>query len=197
MIGYIFGKIKSIKDSNIILLTNGVGYEVYCGLTAKKYLVNEDLELWVYTYVREDQFKLFGFPSPEHRELFILLNGISGVGPKTAYAIVELFSPPQLAQLVGNNDIRALQSVPGIGRKTAERLMLELEGKLDKMDLVPVSSSEVLQAGSGVWGELREGLMTLGFPEIKINRVVNLLKREKTEWTIEEVMAQALRKINT
>lgn len=197
MIGYIFGKIKSITSPFLILLTHGVGYEIYCGSPEKKYQEGDDLELWVHTYVREDQLKLYGFESPGQKSLFLLLNAISGVGPKTAYAIVELFSIEQLADALANNDARALQAVPGIGKKTAERLMLELEGKLTSIQACHPAREGSTGKARGIWRDLREGLVQLGFPEIKINRIINVLKREKTEWTLEKLMEHALRKINS
>jgi Holliday junction DNA helicase RuvA len=198
MIGYIFGKIKSITSPFLILLTHGVGYEIYCGSPEKKYQEGDDLELWVHTYVREDQLKLYGFESPGQKSLFLLLNAISGVGPKTAFAIVELFSIEQLADALANNDARALQAVPGIGKKTAERLMLELEGKLTSIKAShPAPEGNTTGRARGIWRDLRDGLVQLGFPEIKINRIINVLKREKTDWTLEKLMEHALRKINS
>jgi len=195
MIGYIFGKIKSIYDPNILLVTNGVGYEIYCGTPEKKYQLDEECELWIHTYVREDQLKLFGFTTYGGKNLFLILNAISGVGPKTAYAIVELFTPTQLIEVVARNDIQALQAVPGIGRRTAERLMLELDSKLKKFRVAPGITPE-RGLVSGMWADLRDGLTSLGFHEIKINRVIQMLRREKTDWTMEKLMEHALRKIN-
>ncbi|PIE02365.1 MAG: Holliday junction branch migration protein RuvA [Acidobacteria bacterium] len=195
MIGYIFGKVKSVYDPYVLLLNNGVGYEIYCGSPEKKCQVGTEMEFWIHTYVREDQLKLFGFRSYESKSLFLILNGISGVGPKTAYAIVELFTPVQMMEVVARNDVMALQTVPGIGKKTAGRLMLELDSKLKKIKTLPGFKGSSM-AAAGIWADLRAGLLSLGFPEIKINRVIQVLKREKKEWTLEVLMENALRKIN-
>ena len=196
MIGYIFGKIKHIHDPHLLLLTNGVGYEVFCGSPSRRFQIGEEVEMWVHTYVREDQLKLYGFASHGQKELFLTLNGISGVGPKTAYNLVELFPPQELARVVSQGDVKALQTVPGIGRKTAERLMLELESKLAQFSAIPAEASGGTPSDQGVWSDLRQGLSGLGFPDIKVNRVVNLLKRESGSHSLESLMELALRKID-
>lgn len=131
MIAHIAGAVLSVEGDRLIVDVHGVGY-----LVAVPHRVAETtapggpIALWVHTAVREDDIALYGFPSPAERTTFDLLIGVSGIGPKIALSLLSALDVPALARAIESNDVRALSSVSGVGKKTAERLVLELRGKL-------------------------------------------------------------------
>jgi Holliday junction DNA helicase RuvA len=148
MIGRLTGSVAhEDADGTVVLDVNGVGYEITApaGAIARARLASEAeqiVSLWIHTHVREDALILFGFASFTDRSVFRTLLGISSVGPKTAIALLSSISGPELARVVQTRDIAALVKIPGVGKKTAERLILELRDK-------PLSPSWQALPGSG------------------------------------------------
>jgi Holliday junction DNA helicase RuvA len=199
MIGFLRGTPLSHDPPLLILDVHGVGYEVFCGDAPNPaWLAQDPMELFIYAHIKEDQFSLFGFPSLEDKKRFLLLLGISGVGPKTAFALTEHLSSAALATAVQANQTTAFQRVPGIGKKTAERLILELKGKLDVLVTPLVVTKQVTSSQQDqIWQDLRSGLTNLGFPEIKINRVLHQLRSEfPNETSLDHLMGTALRSMH-
>ncbi len=126
MIGYLSGKIVDINENKIIVLVNGVGYEVS---VAGSFLIDEEVNLFIVTEVREDALDLFGFKTNDEKLFYKQLRSISGIGPRTA---INLLSIPvaELKDAIQNEDMKKLTSVNGLGKKTAERMILELKNKL-------------------------------------------------------------------
>lgn len=198
MIGYLSGKLLRIGDQDITLDVGGVGYEVFVGKTTAGMLGREGntVPLWIHTHVREDQISLFGFRTVQQRSLFQTLLTVSGVGPKLAHAMVDQFDAGQLIEAITLGDSRQLQAVPGIGRKMAERMILELKERISVSwrDLAPGPSTDRVR----VWEDLVQALTGLGFPDVKIRNVVRLLKKERQDdgLGLDEILKQALQKIN-
>ena len=136
MYNYIIGRITERFDSAITLENGGIGYEINLSTKAMQFLDGLDGEVKIYTYYqqREDGVSLFGFYSLEEKDMFLKLISVSGVGPKGAITILSNISVGDLAVVIGTQDVKSLSAVKGIGKKTAERLIVELKGKVDVID---------------------------------------------------------------
>ena len=200
MIGYLQGTILSLDETSVVVLTNRVGYEVFVGnvATAAPGAVGDEVSLWIYTYVREDQITLFGFAEALQKKVFLVLLAITGIGPKLAMAVVSFLSPGELVEAVTMADVRVLQSVPGVGKKMANRMILELKDKLAALVVTGqlVTSAEQ-SADLATWHDLGDALSGLGFSDQKIRNVIKLLRTEFGEQTpqINELLKVALQKI--
>jgi Holliday junction DNA helicase RuvA len=163
VIGRLRGLLAVKHAERVVLDVNGVGYEI--AVTPRGLVelpgVGEEAVLHTHLYVREDQLALYGFPSEDQRNLFRLLLGVSGVGPKVALAILGTFAVDDLRRAVVTEDADALTMVPGIGKRSAQKLMLELRPKLDLPD------AELPSSGSVV-AEVREALEGLGYQAVEI-----------------------------
>ena len=170
MIGRLRGTVAAKRPEGIVLDVAGVGYDI--GVTPRGLIelpgVGEEAVVHTHLHVREDQLALFGFPEEDQRELFRLLIGVSGVGPKVALAILGTMTTDELRRAVVTEDADALTLVPGIGKRSAQKLMLELRPKLDLPDAeLPASNStaaEVREALEGLGyqgGEIRHAMQTL------------------------------------
>ncbi len=135
MIEHLSGKILSRLPHSLIIDVNGVGYGVEMPLSAlcEAPAPGQPISVWIDTYVREDALRLFGFSTFEDRQAFFMLRSVSGIGPKIALAILSTLNARSLRQTVLQNKIGLLESVPGIGRRTAEKLILELKPKMEKL----------------------------------------------------------------
>lgn len=135
MIEFLRGTILHRDDEHVVIDASGVGYGLDLPAPTAMRLggVGDDAELWVYTHVGEDVLRLYGFQTRSEREVFEIFLGISGVGPRLALAILSTFSAPELVQIVLRGDAAALKAVPGVGLKKAEKLLLELKGRIDRL----------------------------------------------------------------
>jgi holliday junction DNA helicase RuvA len=143
MIAYLKGEILKVAEKNIVLNVNGVGYKVLTNTTNMKSGV--EIEMLIHTVVREDALELFGFPNESSLHLFEKLINISGIGPRSALAIVHVGSVESLSAAINKGDIGYLTAVGGIGKKTAEKIILELRGQLSDLDYVS-GDNEVVAA---------------------------------------------------
>jgi Holliday junction DNA helicase RuvA len=131
MIGFLEGSLRELHPGIALVDVGGVGYEVHIPLSAHRLLADQErVALHVHTHVREDQLALYGFTTRRERDLFRSLIAISGIGPRIALALLSGLTPDELASAVEGEQWRRLAAVPGIGRRTAERLVVELKGKL-------------------------------------------------------------------
>ncbi|PWM70261.1 MAG: Holliday junction branch migration protein RuvA [Bacillota bacterium] len=131
MIGYLKGKVLYREDNNILLENNGVGYEVCCSASAAQALVSAGGgEVYVYTAVRDDGVYLYGFLNPEEKSMFLKLVSVSGVGPKVGIGVLSGMSLSSLALAIATSDVKTLSKIKGLGKKTAERIVLELREKI-------------------------------------------------------------------
>jgi len=153
MIGKLQGIIDHIGDGYVILMVNGVGYKVYC----PEYLTSKSMvTLWVETVVREDSIRLFGFTSLIQQELFNRLTTVSGVGPKVAMAILSTLKPDVLLSAIATGDAKTVSSAPGVGKKVAEKIIVELKGKAGGWDLA-------VEGGDSTLPDLLSALESLGY----------------------------------
>ncbi len=134
MIGFLKGKVIKSTEQFIILDVSSVGYKILSPLqTLLSLKEGEDLSLFVHTHVREDQITLYGFKTEDELFLFEKLINISGIGPKSALSVISLHSPSSFASLIENEDSTSLSKTPGVGKKTAEKIIIELRGKLSHL----------------------------------------------------------------
>lgn len=141
MIGYLSGKAIVVKEKYIIVEVQGVGYKVFVSTSITQSLSEGDIiNLWIYTAVREDTLDLFGFLQELDQEIFELLLNVSGIGPKSALGILSVADIGSLAHAIKNENVSYLTQVSGIGKKTAEKIVIELKDKMEKLTLVYQSS---------------------------------------------------------
>jgi Holliday junction DNA helicase RuvA len=174
------GRIAGRAGSGLIVDVNGVGYLVNATPSVHR-LGDGEVTIEVHTVVREDALQLYGFATADERELFEMLLGVNGVGPKVALAIVSGSTPAELRRAIARDDVKRFQAIPGIGLKTAQRVVLELKAKLVGLDI-----------GDPDRGELtaRDALVELGWSLIDAERA---LADVDEGLTIEEQVRQALR----
>lgn len=170
MIASLFGTVRSLKLDQAIVEVNGIGYLVHLTpKTSSKLSVGRDFQIFTSMVVREDSMTLFGFVEADERELFEIVQTVSGIGPKVALAITSTMSTEDLAQAVHSKDERSISAIQGIGKKGAQRLILELEGKLDFVSIAP-------KAANQSWREqLVDALTGLGFSKREAEISVNEL----------------------
>ncbi len=168
MIGLLNGKIADKGTDSVIVDVGGVGYEVHIPLStlAKLPKIGETVQLHIHTHVREDDLRLFGFESKTDKISFLTMLKVSGVGPKLALTVLGALSGPDLARVIADSDTRRLSAIPGIGKKTAERMILELSGKLKAESESPGT------AAGGAFADLGSALQNLGFKPGQVERVL-------------------------
>lgn len=191
MIGYLMGKIILSKPTQILLDVNGVGYSVNISInTFEKIAEKETASLFIHTSVKEDSITLFGFFSQTEKEMFELLISISGIGPKLGLSILSGISVDDLKFAISNGNVSRLIAIPGIGRKTAERIVLELRNKVDAI------KSEGTIKEASVKDEAVGALSTLGYQRQTSEKVVRDLLSENPSLSIEELIRKALAQLN-
>jgi len=186
MIGRLEGRLHQVRPGEVVLQAGGVGYLVATTLRAFNDLAEaESVSLWVHTHVREDAIVLFGFPDRAELEAFQRLIAVAGVGPRTALAVLSAMTALDLAAAVEAGDTARLQRTPGVGRKTAERIVLELKGSLPgDHELRPDRRSDAVSA-----------LVNLGYGQRDAVRVVDHVLRKASSDDLGEVLRLALQRL--
>jgi len=176
MIGWLKGSIRDLDPAGLLLIdTGGIGYEVAVSLqTLCKFKQGDTAELSIHTYVREDQITLFGFSDRSERSMFRKLTSVSGIGARMALNLMSGMSTPELIQAIESADDAAIARTPGIGKKTAQRLILELQGKLGA-DVASAASP-----AAGQTADVRSALLNLGYKPAQID--IALKKIEITDF---------------
>lgn len=191
MIGYLTGKIISSKPTQVILDVNGVGYLVNISITTfEKISEKGTVSLFIHTSVKEDSITLFGFFTQSEKEMFELLISISGIGPKVSLGILSGISVDDLKDAIANGNVSRLIAIPGIGRKTAERVVLELRNKVDAIKAdgsIKITSAK---------DEAISALATLGYQRQLAEKVVRDLLSENANYSLEELIRKALAGLN-
>ncbi|MBE6374952.1 MAG: Holliday junction branch migration protein RuvA [Lentisphaeria bacterium] len=195
MIGMLSGRVVEKDFSSCLIDVNGVGYEVLIPLSTfdKLPLENENITLYIHTAVREDAITLFGFAGKDEKQLFQQLINVSGVGGKLALNVLSAMPASSFCAAVSSGDVKSLSRINGVGKRTAERLIVELKGKLAGIDPAaapPVSGSAAADACAA--------LEQLGFRKDAVNKTVNALLAElpEKECTVENLIRTALLKLN-
>ncbi len=183
MIGQLRGKLLHKKPNLVLIEVQGVGYEVSIPLTSYYDLPAEgnEIVLQVHTHVREDTLALFGFCSRREKDFFLKLISISGVGPRLAVAILSGAKVEELAQAIADGNLTRLTAIPGIGRKTAERLILELKGQVTPFLLPDQARTAGAAAGSdGIQEDILSALVNLGYPRSSAEKALATVLRSGT-----------------
>ena len=189
MIGWLAGKLLGYDRDRVIVDVNGVGYQaaVSAGVIRNKVKIGEDIRLFIYTHVREDQLTLFGFSGLEEKQMFELLLSVSGVGPKSALAVVSRGNPEEVREAVAGADVEFFKSVPGLGKKTAQRIIVDLKSKLGDVKELDLSGGNEPAAK-----ELAAALKSMGFSPDEARAAV---KRVDLELPLDKQIRSALKEI--
>ena len=184
MIGYLRGQVLNIDTDSAVILAGGVGYEVDCTpATLASLAPNQDLDLFIYTQVREDAIQLYGFRSSTEKQLFTSLIKVNGIGPRSALAILGAGGVDQIVDLINRGDAKGLSSLPKVGKKTAEQIVLTLKGKL-------VQVEEVLRPqGLTSRSAIVSALVHLGF---RLNDVEKVVERMSPDIELEVGVREGL-----
>lgn len=194
MIALLTGKIAYKSPDHIILDVNGVGYRVMIPFSTYYELPEEGvISLHIHTSVREDAIHLYGFRTRLEKSFFQLLISVSGVGPKLARDILSNIQPAPLAQALSQSDIQKLSTIPGIGKKTAERLIVELKDKVGKLDISALPTTEARGIPTeDVLDDVTSALMNLGYKEPQVKKALGGLDSSGGAG-VEELLKQALK----
>ncbi len=196
MFSHLKGILYRKSPTEIVVDVNGVGYAVSIPLSTYEKLgeAGSAVTILTHTHVREDILQLYGFATEAEREIFRLLISVSGIGPKIAQGILSGIQPNELQNLIGQANVSALTAIPGVGRKTAERLIVELRDKIGRLDSVsPVAGST--ETGQGIRAEALMALISLGYNRSSAEKAIRTALQELNgkEATIQELLKQALK----
>lgn len=192
MIGHLKGKIISAKPTELLLDVNGVGYQIRISINTFEMISAKDIvSLFVHTHVKEDAIILFGFYTEAEKEMFELLITINGVGPKSALSLLSGISTNELKQAITSGNIERIMAVPGIGRKTAERLILELKNKAGD-----VKEEGTAQLKPSLQKEAVAAMTTLGYNIASSEKAVNKILSETPDCSLEELIKRSLQELN-
>lgn len=202
MIGYIKGCITYIQDDRIILENQGIGYQIYTSQMVIQRLSDqkEDVKLYTYLHVREDELSLFGFPSKEELDTFQLLLSVNGVGPKAALAILSVLTVQDLTYAVMAGDTKAITKANGVGTKGANRIIMELKDKLKLEDILEDGLNQNITVSDSAGNESDSisdavlALVSLGYSETESLRAVKQVEGA-SEMHSEELLKLALKKL--
>lgn len=200
MIQYIRGELAALEEDRIIVDVGGIGYGIFMSVQSMSSLPPIGSEVRIYTYlnVKEDAMQLFGFLTRDDLSVFKLLIGVNGIGPKGGQAVLSVLSPDNLRFAVLSNDVKAISAAPGIGKKTAEKVILELKDKLSLEDALDhavsgQSDNHSVQNGDGeVQSEAVQALVALGYGSTEALKAVKQVEiSEDTD--VETVLKKALK----
>ncbi len=195
MITYLEGKISTKEPAFVVIDVNGIGYEVKITLntfTAIKEL--DRCKLHTHLHIKEDAHTLYGFSDPKEKTRFLDLISISGVGPATGLMILSSLSPEELQNAILNNDVRTIQSVKGIGGKTAQRVILELKDKMSKEDIPEIAGKLSPQFNNTIKAEALSALITLGISRnVAEKSVDSILRTHQGDISLEDLIKLALK----
>jgi len=193
MIAFLSGKLQKKLANSVVLNVGGIGYELFLSSQSLARMPSEGMEAKVHAYlhVREDLLQLYGFVTSEEKELFTHLISVGGIGPKVALSVLSTFSADSLRKAILTSDVGSITTIPGIGKKSAQRLILELKEKLALPEFQEVFSPQA----STAYSEARNALVNLGYSSIESKRALEGFDYSKTEVTPEELVKYALKNL--
>jgi holliday junction DNA helicase RuvA len=209
MIGYLRGKVlsKSPDAYQLVLLSHRVGYELSVPVSLfDRVLVNDSIAVWVHTHVREDALALFGFATESEKQFFRLLLSVSGLGPKSSLALLSEHGTERLAHYIRGQDATSLSSAPGIGKKLAQKIILDLQPKVEKLAWVhllakPVETARPVAMASShpLKDDLASALLNLGFTPQQVKPTIERIfeQNEAEKAGFEACLKLALKEMNT
>lgn len=198
MISYIKGTLMHRGESYIILETGGIGYQIFvsAGFLSKMPEAGKEMKIFTYMSVKEDGISLFGFSSKEEQEMFLKLLTVGGVGPKGALGFLSQLTPQEIVMAILSADAKTLSKAPGVGKKTAQRVILELKDKCSTEDALAISM-EMVDGGAvgGAKFEAIEAMTALGYSRSEAAKAVGMVAAEGM--TTEDILKAALKKMIT
>ena len=197
MIFALEGKIVSKNPTELVLNVNGVHYLVNIPVTVYERLgeVGDFVHIYTYLVIKDEEMNLYGFSTPEERDFFRLLISVSGIGPKMAQAIMSGMSVDELKSSIVQGDVSSLVSIPGVGKKTAERVVVELKDKIAKVEFAGKAVEFISDEQAEVRNEALLALISLGFSRQSAEKAIRLALKERKEFTVEKLVKEALRHI--
>ena len=194
MFEFIIGSIVDIKEDYIVLQNNNIGYKIFTSVNSMINLEIGAKDTMIYTYlnVRDDGVFLYGFTSEEEMEMYRLLLLVSRVGPKVALGILSTFTSNQIKVAILSRDLETLCKAPGIGKKTAERILLELKDRVDKNEVLDEEGTNL--SISSNYHEAINGLMSLGYRRIEVEKIIRTIDTNNMD--VEEIIRNTLRKLS-
>ncbi len=201
MIALITGKLAQKQPNSVIIDAGGVGYELTVPLSTFYDLGDEGavVSLRVYTHVREDALQLYGFRTEREKRLFLLLLGVSGIGPKLAITVLSGLSAEELIEALRQSNLARLVGIPGVGKKTAERMIVELKDKAAALTTPEIEdrvrSGIVANAGDAMREDLVSALINLGYQKSMAEKAVGAIIKDNPEANFTTVLKLALRKL--
>ena len=193
MITHIKGRLSEKSPTNVVIETNGIGYWVNISLTTFSQIPDqENIKLFTHLQIKEDSHSLYGFYTIKEREIFRLLISVSGVGTSTARTMLSSLSPDQVIDAISSNNVSLVQSVKGIGSKTAQRLIIELRVKVLK--LYDIDEANVI-SNNTTRDEALSALEVLGINKRSSERIVDKIVKDNLDITVEEIIKETLKNI--
>lgn len=203
MIAHLSGTLLAKQATSVILDVNGIGYEVTIPVTTFYDMADAgaQVSLRIYTHVREDALQLFGFKTARERELFTLLISVSGIGPKSAIAMLSGMSADEIITAIRTSNLARLTSAPGVGKKTAERLVIELRDKMAALTSPALEQELAMQPGGAssqpthdnLYDDTLAALVQLGFQKNAAEKAVAQAMQDGGELTVELLLRRSLR----
>ena len=198
MIDQLTGKLISSQDSYLVIEVGGLGIKVNIPKTSSKnFKMNEVISFSTYLHVREDALDLYGFENESDRSMFLMLISISGIGPKLGLTIISGLAPEKLKMKIISGDVKALTSIPGVGAKTAKRIIIELKDKFSKIDNDTLGFEDEID--SKIFKDLISALDGLGYKEKESKKALKQLgldKSKSSNHTIENLIREVLKILN-
>lgn len=199
MIGYLSGKLLEKEANTVIVDVGGVGYEVTIPLSTFYDLgeIGEDCELRIFTYVREDTLQLFGFKTMREKELYLKLISVQGIGAKSGISMLSGMSADEIIVAIRTDNLARLTSIPGVGKKTAERIVVELRDKLNDLttgETVGTMSEDArpLEGVDAVYDDALSALVNLGYQQNAASKALKKAVQEGTEMSVQKLLRRSL-----
>jgi Holliday junction DNA helicase RuvA len=197
MIAHLTGILRNKVPHSLVVENNGIGYEVSVPLSTFYALPEKDekVSLHIYTHVRDDALMLFGFYTPLEKNIFMLLISVSGIGPKLATNILSGIGPKDLLDAMVHGDAARMQSIPGVGRKIAERIALEVREKAVKIreEHQPLTTPLITRQDDQVYNDVLSALVNLGYSSKSAKEAVDRARAVAKDATLEKLIKEALR----
>lgn len=198
MIGHLRGTVLTAASDRIVLDVAGVGYELHVSLTTYSALAglrqkSETVALHVYTHLWSDGIALYGFATEREKKLFEKLIAVSGIGPRLARVILSGMAPDDLVAALAAADAKRLTTIPGVGKKSAERMVLELKDKVEDLGGVPTDGSGLPTSGDG---EVVSALVNLGYKETHADKAVRAAREDSPDAEFQELLRSSLQRLS-
>jgi len=201
MIAFLSGKLLEKTANSVIVDVAGVGYEVLIPLSTFYEIgeVGSDIQLRIYTHVREDAIQLFGFKTNRERDLYLKLISVQGVGAKSAIGMLSGMSADEIIEAIRKDNLPKLTAIPGVGRKTAERLVVELRDKVGELSVAATAGDAAVssqgQSGGDEFDDALSALLNLGYQRNAAEKAVQQVRREGVEANVQKILRASLQKL--